>query len=76
MTDTKRQFLADCFGLAFNSPRMDQIMGILELEERDQKIDKLRGDGLSAVDIAARMGMDRSTVTRIIKVQFEVRKAG
>ena len=75
MSDSKRQFIADCFGLAVHSPRMDQIMGILELEERDRKIYELSGK-VATVDIAARMGMSERHVERIAKEQLEIRRAG
>ena len=75
MTDTKRQWLADCFGLAVNSPRMDQIMGILELEERDRKIYELSGK-VSTPGIAARFNLGERQVQVIVREQLEVRRAG
>lgn len=75
MSDTKRQFIADCLGLPPHSPRMDQIMVILEMEDRDQRIYGLSGK-VPAQDIAVRFDITERRVEQITKERLIMRRSG
>ena len=85
MSSVVVELLAEAFGLPASDARVRGVVAALEAArildrdrverlDRDRKIDRLRGAGMTVPELSARFGLDKSTCHRAIQRQLELRR--